>query len=56
MEKNTEIRKEFSAAFVDEEIKDDNIFEKTKQKIETDNEFAVDYKIQLLVRNLIKEK
>ncbi|HQJ46445.1 MAG TPA: hypothetical protein PK195_07375 [Ignavibacteriaceae bacterium] len=56
MEKNTEIRKEFSAAFLDEEIKDENIFEKTKQKIVTDNKFAVDYKIQLLVRNLIKEK
>lgn len=50
----TEIKKDYTAAFVDEEIKDDLIKE-VKQKIETENDFAIDYKVQLLVKNLIKE-
>lgn len=50
----TEIKKDYTAAFVDEEIKNDLIKE-VKQKIETENDFSIDYKVQLLVKNLIKE-
>lgn len=50
-----EIKKDYIAAFVDGELSDETIKFEVEQKIQSDNNFAVDYKVQLLVKNLIKE-
>ena len=51
-----EMRKDYTAAFLDGEISDEIIRTEVQQRIKTDNDFAIDYKVQLLVKNLIKEK
>jgi len=51
-----EIRKDYTAAFIDDEISDEVIRQEVKQRIETDDNFAIDYKVQLLIKSLIKEK
>ena len=51
-----EMRKDYTAAFVDEEIQDELLRQDVKHRIDSDKDFAIDYKVQLLVKNLIREK
>jgi hypothetical protein len=50
------MNKELITALVDGEIKDENLNKEILYSIETDNSLAIDYKIQLLVKNLVREK
>lgn len=51
-----EITKDMITALVDGEITDANVKQELFSKIESDKEFAIDFKMQTLVKNLIKEK
>lgn len=51
-----EITKDMLTALVDGEVIDANEKQAIFSKIESDNDFAIDYKIQGFVKNLIKEK
>ncbi len=51
-----EIKDDYLAALTDNEIADELLKKETEQKIESDDDFAFDYKIQLFVKHLIKEK
>lgn len=51
-----EITKDMITALVDGEITDANVKQAIFSKIESDKEFAIDFKMQTLVKNLIKEK
>jgi hypothetical protein len=51
-----EMTKDMITALVDGEITDANLKQKLFSKIESDKEFAIDFKMQSLIKNLIKEK
>ncbi len=51
-----EMTNDMITALVDGEITDANLKQKLFSKIESDKEFAIDFKMQSLVKNLIKEK
>lgn len=52
----TEFRKDIVTALVDEEIIDPVFKQESFSKIESDESLAIDYKAQLLIKNLVKEK
>ena len=51
-----EITKDMITALVDGEVTDADVKQEIFSKIESDKDFAIDYKMQGLVKNLIKEK
>ena len=51
-----DIRKDYTAAYIDGEITDEIIRNEVKNRIESDKDFAIDYKVQLLVKSLITER
>lgn len=51
-----EINKDMITSLVDGEINDRVISQELHSKIETDQEFAIDYKMQTLIKNIIREK
>jgi hypothetical protein len=51
-----DIKKDMVTALVDGEITDTTLKKEILDKIESDNDFAIEYKVQSLVKSLIKEK
>jgi hypothetical protein len=51
-----ELDKDIITAFVDGEIKDENLYNDILAKIESDKEFAIDFKMQSLIKYICKEK
>lgn len=51
-----EITKDMITALVDGEVTDADVKQEIFSKIESDKDFAIDYKMQGLIKNLIKEK
>jgi hypothetical protein len=51
-----EITKDMITALVDGEISDANTQQAILSKIDSDKDFAIDYKVQSIVKNLVKEK
>lgn len=50
------MNKELITALVDGEIKDESLRDDILRTIQSDKSFAIDYKVQLLVKNLVREK
>jgi len=51
-----EINKEIISAFIDGEILDENLRKDVLSKIESDRDFAIEFKIHSLVKNICREK
>lgn len=51
-----EMTKDMITAFVDGEITDANLKQAIYSRIESDKDFAIEYKVQSLIKNLVKEK
>lgn len=51
-----EFRKDFITGLVDGEINDSSLKQEIIARIESDKSLLIDYKVQLLVKNLVKEK
>lgn len=51
-----EIRKDYITALVDGEAIEESILKELKEKIANDKSLEIDYKVQLLIKNLVKEK
>jgi hypothetical protein len=51
-----EFRKDIVTALVDGEIADPDLKQEVLSKIESDQDLEIDYKAQLLIKNLVKEK
>lgn len=51
-----EIRKDLTAALVDNELHDEGLKSQLVSRMETDADLKYDYKVQSLVKNLIREK
>ena len=52
----TEIRKDMITALVDGELNDTILKQDILSKIESDKDFAIEYKVQSLIKNLVTEK
>ena len=52
----TEIRKDIITALVDDEIKDSVLKQEIISKIESDKDFAIEYKVHSVIKSLVKEK
>ena len=51
-----DMKKDIVTALVDGEITDTTLKKEILDKIESDNDFAIEYKVQSLIKNLVKEK
>lgn len=51
-----EMKKEIISAYIDGEVKDEQLEKEILSKINSDNDFAIEYRVHSLVKTLVKEK